>query len=585
MIKDYVRNYKLFIISGYFIILLAVAILHNACTSESACNQELADIDRRCADAMESGHYAVTDSLADILLLLSQKHESDSYLRKAYFYKGNYIPENDSSAIKRCEQKLDTAEYMASKAHDVKLLAQIYNIRGVWEIERQNYQTAQYYFKRGLQFARESNYEKAIAGLESNFSEVSRLLGDTLGMAYDREIFKRAMKKGNQRMRRSAAFHCSRYYLRPGGDTVALKKYIDVMAIDDTLSGIVPMVYARYWLANNDYEKAYSYIRKSKYNDFHEATLTYAEILNRIGEYEESNEYVKALLDLYGQNYSGNQWSTLYKLSAQNLKGLGKYAEAYDAMSKYADYSDSLYNQKLGDLTKRYMVEFGTEKLSMKVTSQKEHIMWLWILSGALVVILLLIIGGGTIYYRKRDKLYRSIVAQYMESREREQILESQLKAAETFIQEETKKDLASENKTDCDQLVQGNKNITDAKVEEIWNRIQYETINNAVWQDPQLSRDSFSGILGCSHTYLSEVIRRKTGLPYSGYINSLRIREAKKILSDPNQADVPLKEVASKTGFSSLSNFYTLFKQECGMPPAAFRKTALSMTNSEVSD
>lgn len=117
-------------------------------------------------------------------------------------------------------------------------------------------------------------------------------------------------------------------------------------------------------------------------------------------------------------------------------------------------------------------------------------------------------------------------------------------------------------------------KPMSDAKVNDIFDRIRELAEKKKIWADISLTRDSFAEMAGCNRTYLAEVLKTKTGMGYTQYMNSCRIREAITILSDPND-DVSLNDLYQKLGFLTIGNFHKVFKQQTGMSPAAFRKTA----------
>lgn len=552
--------------------MVVVMNLLGGCSSNLTKEKELERLDKECSESLTSRRFGQADSLANMMERLALESNSEQYLRKSYYYQGDYRDDMNPTELRHREERLLMADRMATEANDTLLLIKICNLRGIWEMERQNYQTAQFLLKRGLALAKTKGDMNAVNVLESNFSEVSRMLDDTLGLQYDVEIFKKAMESGNYLRQRTAAFHCARYYLHAGADTAELRKYIDVLAINDTTSRLVPMLYARYWLENGDYNKAYHYIIQSKYDKFYEAGIIYAEVLNKLGRYQESNEYVDALFDMYNTNRYDNQWIGINRLAASNYKGLGNTEKAYEYERLYSIHSDSLYVQKLNDLTKRYTIEYGAEKLEFDLQTQREHVRWLLLLVGCLVLIVAIIIIGVTLYIRKRNKFYRSIVSQYLLQDSGKGIL-----AKSVEIDNEPEQASASEELKN-----EGGAGISSSKLDELWKRIQLEMDENKIWKDTNLSRDSFAELLGCSHTYLTEAIRRMTGMAFSGFVNSYRLQEAKRMLTDISSPEVPLKTIAAESGFSSLSNFYTLFKKDTGMPPAVFRKTAKSLSESE---
>lgn len=53
-------------------------------------------------------------------------------------------------------------------------------------------------------------------------------------------------------------------------------------------------------------------------------------------------------------------------------------------------------------------------------------------------------------------------------------------------------------------------------------------------------------------------------------YLTRCRLAEARRLLVT---TDLPIAHVASESGFSSVSRFYTAFSSGCGMPPAMYRR------------
>jgi YesN/AraC family two-component response regulator len=68
---------------------------------------------------------------------------------------------------------------------------------------------------------------------------------------------------------------------------------------------------------------------------------------------------------------------------------------------------------------------------------------------------------------------------------------------------------------------------------------------------------------------YLSSVFKKEVGEPVSQYINRLRIKEAKELLSI---TDYSLLEISSMLGYNSQSYFTRVFKQIDGIGPKEFR-------------
>jgi AraC-like DNA-binding protein len=107
--------------------------------------------------------------------------------------------------------------------------------------------------------------------------------------------------------------------------------------------------------------------------------------------------------------------------------------------------------------------------------------------------------------------------------------------------------------------------------MEELFASLQEVMYSQQLYKDMNLSRDKVAGILSTNRTYLTETVNRFTGLSFIYYINSFRIDEAIRLLSDPGN-DIPIKALASEVGFSSISTFYKFFQATTEMSPAQFR-------------
>jgi YesN/AraC family two-component response regulator len=71
------------------------------------------------------------------------------------------------------------------------------------------------------------------------------------------------------------------------------------------------------------------------------------------------------------------------------------------------------------------------------------------------------------------------------------------------------------------------------------------------------------------SSYYLSRVFKEVTGFSFVHYLNSVRVKEAKKLLED---TDMKVYLIAKKTGFGSVTNFGRVFKEITGHTPLYYR-------------
>lgn len=69
----------------------------------------------------------------------------------------------------------------------------------------------------------------------------------------------------------------------------------------------------------------------------------------------------------------------------------------------------------------------------------------------------------------------------------------------------------------------------------------------------------------------LSQIINEYTGLNFNDYVNTFRIKEAKRLLSDSAFSYLTVDAIAQQSGFSSKSTFYASFKKQVGLLPKEF--------------
>ena len=145
--------------------------------------------------------------------------------------------------------------------------------------------------------------------------------------------------------------------------------------------------------------------------------------------------------------------------------------------------------------------------------------------------------------YRRKDRLYRAIVIQNREFAQREKML----------MEQKTKPAMP------------------EGKSDDIMSRFTQLMTVQKLYTDPEISVSGVAEKLDTNRTYLSRTVNECCGKSFTQVVNDYRIREAIALLSDLER-NLPLKQVASMAGFSSLSTFYSLFQNFTGMTPARYR-------------
>lgn len=106
-----------------------------------------------------------------------------------------------------------------------------------------------------------------------------------------------------------------------------------------------------------------------------------------------------------------------------------------------------------------------------------------------------------------------------------------------------------------------------------IYERVLYNLDIKKVYLDPNLSLIKFSSIVGTNTTYLSNTINRNFGCNFKTLINKYRVEACKAMLG---MKELSVKDVACRSGFSSVSAFYASFKKATGVSPVVYRTLIL---------
>ncbi|MBQ4526757.1 MAG: helix-turn-helix transcriptional regulator [Clostridia bacterium] len=98
----------------------------------------------------------------------------------------------------------------------------------------------------------------------------------------------------------------------------------------------------------------------------------------------------------------------------------------------------------------------------------------------------------------------------------------------------------------------------------------QYITEN----YNTKITLDNLCFLFAVNKTSLCRDFRQEFGITVLGYINSLKIREAKSLLRSGNYSHT---EISEKLGFASIHYFSRMFKKHTGQSPSEYIKTVKS--------
>ncbi len=96
---------------------------------------------------------------------------------------------------------------------------------------------------------------------------------------------------------------------------------------------------------------------------------------------------------------------------------------------------------------------------------------------------------------------------------------------------------------------------------------------------DSGLTLDIVAAHLKLSASHLSKIIKKELQTNYTDYINTLRIKEAKSYLKNPQFSQYTITAIGLEAGFNSRSTFYQVFKKATGKTPLMYKKEFYQQT------
>lgn len=169
------------------------------------------------------------------------------------------------------------------------------------------------------------------------------------------------------------------------------------------------------------------------------------------------------------------------------------------------------------------------------------------------VIFAMIIISSVAIWlYFKQKKITREAIKRYEEYRRR-------------LISENRKQDVISAS-------AQAQSGTQEAGMEMLYLKIE-ELMRGGAFRDKELSLEKLASQLGSNRTYVSNTINKMAGISFYKYLDTYRIKEASRVLSDPTlSSSVSLKQLADDVGYNSPQVFTKAFKKETGVTPGVYK-------------
>ncbi len=105
-----------------------------------------------------------------------------------------------------------------------------------------------------------------------------------------------------------------------------------------------------------------------------------------------------------------------------------------------------------------------------------------------------------------------------------------------------------------------------------LFGRIEELMRSERPWADPDFDVGALARGLGTYPNAVSRALSRAGNVTFYDYVNGHRLREAERLLADPNEARVKVEALGRQAGFRARSTFFKLFRERTGQTPSEYR-------------
>jgi AraC-like DNA-binding protein/Tfp pilus assembly protein PilF len=334
---------------------------------------------------------------------------------------------------------------------------------------------------------------------------------------------------------------------------------------------------------SENYDKAQEYLFQSleisrKANDKQGIATSLNEIGDvylKIKNYKEArkcfNEGLRIAKIIQANELIMHAYRGLYLLNEMT----GDYELAFRYQTLYHQLNDSIYSQesknKMAGLQNKYEFEKKEQKIKLLEAEQELNDIrlrnsrtWLFILIGGISIAVILLI---VIYYEMMQKVRanKELVKRNLEI----------VKSENYYRNEDTQEqdtEIKPPRKNILDKYAEST--LSESYKNELKSLIEISMENEKHFLKRDFTIEILSKHINTSRSYVSQVINEKFNMHFNSFINEYRIKEARRLISDPNKRHLTIETIAREVGFGSKSTFNVAFKKYTGITPSFFYRS-----------
>ena len=435
----------------------------------------------------------------------------------------------------------------------------IHNIIGVFSlINAIEYENALHHFYAAMDYAEKSDNTDAYYKLLTNVAIIHYIRKDPAGLAAAGEIYDYGSRTGDSYFMYAGALMYAYMHHSLGNDAEALGyireagQWPEYSVGSDSYEPLYASVLASLG-RDDEAERVFLHCLETHRNVDStiqvEALAGYGKFLAGKGRYGEAVAYYTRGLEITEKYQLYFYGYGIYQELAEVYTAMGEYDLAMEYLTMYYSLKDKVFNvereRSFNSLIRRYESQKNANELQrrdMQLLKQRQ----LTELVIAAFVVALVVVLAVVLRNRSQNMMYRQLVVKYNAYQKREKELLERLDAV--------KQDgLGGENGT----------------IRLLFDRLSDFMRQEKMYAVKNLTVEDMAARLGTNRSYLSRAVNTYAGVSFNAWLNSMRIKESIKLLSE---TDMPIKKVADEVGYANLTTFYNNFIKETGVPPSKFR-------------
>ena len=446
---------------------------------------------------------------------------------------------------------------MAEKKNDYWALATIYNsLGGNTAFGEGDYSQGIAYLIEALRYAENIRDTSRLMLVKNNLAMAYCFINDSTGLIYAQDVYRNGVDNNNiYRIFQGAMISANLYWMMR--DTANALRYVKEALPYVEMYDQSREVYVLYADILRDigkkdssviyYRKAFQEQSGSGIYSKADLYLGYAEFLKEDRRYDDAVRVLMDGLHMMDSVRSPAKKPMMYLSLSGIYEDMGELGTALTYYKQYNEEANRQLNLEIERKISSIRREYDKQKHEVELLEWRNK----YNLAVMAFVFAVCVFVGLYLLYRSKVKNYRQLLKQHQTILERQETRPAQTAAVP----------------------------MPQDKMKEMYDRLEKLMYEQELYRQSDLSRDKVAQMLSTNRTYLCSVIKSFTGMTFPYYVNSFRINEAVRILSNPED-NTPIKAIAGNLGYNNLTTFYRLFEAAKGMPPSKYRETVIQNAN-----